>query len=120
MKKQTILKAFVHALNGMRYFFLHERNGKLQLCAATAVVALGFGLRVSATDWLALLLCIALVLSLEMLNSALEKLCDLVQEEFHPVIKTVKDVAAAAVLFACLIAAIIGCIIFLPKMFHAS
>jgi len=118
MKQQTILKAFINAFNGMKYFFLHERNGKIQLCVAAAVVALAVGLGVSTTDWIALLVCIAMVLSLEMLNSALEKLSNLVQEDYHPVIKTVKDVAASAVLFASLIAAIIGCIIFLPKIIH--
>ncbi len=115
-KQQTIVKALGNAFNGMCYFFLHERNGKIQLCVAAAVVALAVGLGVSATDWMALLLCIAMVLGLEMLNSALEKLCDLVQEDFHPVIKTVKDVAAAAVLFASLVAIVIGCIVFLPKI----
>lgn len=116
MKQQTIVKAFINAFNGMKYFFLHERNGKIQLCAAAAVVVLAVGLGVSATDWIALLFCIAMVLGLEMVNSALEKLCDLVQEEYHPVIKTVKDVAAAAVLFASIVAAIIGCIVFVPKI----
>ncbi len=118
MSGQTIPKAFTNAFNGMKYFFLHERNGKIQLCVAAAVVGLAVGLGVSATDWIALLVCIAMVLSMEMLNSALEKLSDLVQEDYHPVIKTVKDVAAAAVLFASFIAAIIGCIIFLPKIVH--
>lgn len=117
-KQQSILKALGNAFNGMRYFFLHERNGKIQLCVAAAVVGLAVGLGVSTTDWIALLLCIAMVLSLEMLNSALEKLCDLVQEDFHPIIKIVKDVAAAAVLVASIMAIAIGCIVFVPKIFH--
>jgi diacylglycerol kinase len=114
--KQTIVRAFINAFNGMKYFFLHERNGKIQLCAAAAVVALAVGLGVSTTDWIALLICIAMVLGLEMMNSALEKLSDLVQEDYHPVIKNVKDVSASAVLFASIIAAIIGCIVFIPKI----
>lgn len=116
MKQQPILKAFINAFNGMKYFFLHERNGKIQLCIAATVVVLAIGLGVSTTDWIALLICIAMVLSMEMLNSALEKLSDLVKKDYHPVIKTVKDMAASAVLFVSLIAAIIGCMIFLPKI----
>ena len=116
MKQQTIVKAFINAFTGMKYFFLHQRNGKIQLCAAAAVVALAVGLGVSTTDWIALLGCIAMVLGLEMVNSALEKLSDLVQEDYHPVIKIVKDVSAAAVLFVSIIAAIIGCLVFLPKI----
>jgi undecaprenol kinase/diacylglycerol kinase (ATP) len=113
---QSLAKAFVHAFNGMRYFFLHERNGKLQLSVAALVVLLSVGVGISAAEWIAVLLCIGIVLSLEMLNSALEKLCDVVQEEYHPVIKIIKDVAAAAVLWSSLISAVIGLIIFLPKI----
>ncbi|MFL9481375.1 diacylglycerol kinase family protein [Chitinophagaceae bacterium LWZ2-11] len=114
---QTFLKAFANALNGMRYFFLHERNGKIQISIAiiTVVAAIGFG--VTVAEWSVILFCIAAVISLEMLNSALEKLCDLVQEEYHPVIKIVKDVAAGAVLWAAIISAVIGLIIFLPKIY---
>ena len=119
MKKnntQTFLKSFVHAFNGMKYFFLHERNGKVQLCMAVLAVALGAGFGLTPAEWTAVLLCIALVPGLEMLNSVVEKLCDLVQEEFNPKIKIVKDVAAGAVLWVSIISAIIGCIIFIPKI----
>ncbi|MBC7587491.1 MAG: diacylglycerol kinase, partial [Chitinophagaceae bacterium] len=53
MKQQPILKAFINAFNGMKYFFLHERNGKIQLCIAATVVVLAIGLGVSTTDWMA-------------------------------------------------------------------
>jgi diacylglycerol kinase len=115
-QQQTFLQSVKHALNGMTYFFLHERNGKLQLCIAITVVAIAVGLGVSATEWLILLLCFALVMGAEMVNSAIERLCDVVQEEYHPVIKIVKDVAAGAVLFISIVAVIIGCIIFLHKI----
>jgi diacylglycerol kinase len=117
-RKQTILKAFSNAFNGLGYFFLLERNAKVQLAFATIVVVLAVGFGVSTTQWIAVLLCIAMVLCLEMVNTALEKICDVVQEEYHPVIKIVKDVAAGAVLLACIVATIIGGIIFLPKIFN--
>jgi len=116
MKQQKILAAFKNAFEGLWYFFLHERNGKIQLCAAILVIVLAICLGVSVTEWLALLLCIGAVLSLEMVNSAIEKLCDLVHKEYHPVIKIIKDVSAAAVLFASIISIAIACFIFLPKM----
>jgi len=116
MKQQKIFSAFKNAFAGLWYFFLHERNGKIQLCAAVFVIVLAICLGVTVTEWLALLLCIGAVLSLEMVNSAIEKLCDLVQEDYHPVIKIVKDVAAGAVLFAAIISIAIACFVFLPKM----
>lgn len=117
MKPQSILAAFVNSINGLRYFLLTERNGKIQAGAAIVVIAFGAVLHISATEWMAVLLCIGAVLSLEMLNSAIEKLCDMVHKEFHPVIKIVKDVAAGAVLFASIISVVIACFIFLPKLF---
>ncbi len=100
----------------MRYFFLYERNGKVQLCIAVLVTVLGFGFGVSVAEWMALLLCMALVLCLEMVNSAIEQLCNVVQEDHHPVIKIVKDIAAGAVLFASIITAIVGIVVFYSRI----
>src|SRR5689334_7573665 len=116
MKRQKIAAAFKNAFEGLWYFFLHERNGQIQHCAAILVIVLAVCLGVSVTEWLALLLCIGAVLSLEMINSAVEKLCDQVHKEYQTVIKIIKDVSAAAVLFASIISVVIACLIFLPKM----
>jgi undecaprenol kinase/diacylglycerol kinase (ATP) len=96
-KNHTLPKAFYHAFKGLQNFFFRERNGKIQLVIGVVTVGAGFILHISPMEWVAILVCIALVLSLEMLNSAVEKLCDLVHRDFHPVIKIVKDVSAAAV-----------------------
>lgn len=115
MKSQPLSKAFVHAFRGMEYFFTHDRNGRIHLLAAVVVSATGYYAAISATEWAILLLCMAMVISFEMLNHALEKLCDLVHSEHHPLIKTAKDVAAAAVLWSALISALVGLFIFIPK-----
>ena len=73
-------------------------------------------LKVDTIEWTILILCMILVLSLEMINSAIEKICDLIQPNQHPQIKIIKDVAAGAVLLASIGAAIIGAIILLPKL----
>ena len=116
MKQQNIFSSFVNAFNGLRHFFVHERNGRIQSCAAVVAICVAAWLHVSATEWLVLLLCIGAVLCLEMLNSAIEKLCDLVHKNYHPVIKIIKDVAAGAVLLASVVSVIIALIIFLPKI----
>lgn len=114
--KHSLLRAFHCAFKGLQNFFFRERNGKIQLLIACFTVAAAFAFHISSLEWIAILLCIGAVLALEMLNSSIEKLCDLVHKDFHPTIKTVKDVSAAAVLWASVISAVIGCIIFIPKI----
>jgi undecaprenol kinase/diacylglycerol kinase (ATP) len=116
--KQKTAKSFVNAFAGLGYFFRSERNGRIQTVLGILTVTLAAFFRVSLTEWIFLLLCIGAVLSLEMLNSALEKLCDLVQPDLHPQIKIIKDVAAGAVLWASGISALTGALIFLPKIWH--
>ena len=113
---RSFLKGFVYAFNGLVVFFRNERNGKVQLLVAALVVAAGFWLHISAAEWMTVLACIAAVLSLEMLNSAIEKLCNLVQPGFHPAVRVIKDISAGAVLWVAIFSTIIGAIIFLPKI----
>lgn len=115
-KKHSVAQAFYYAFRGLQNFFFRERNGKIQLVIGCITVITAFLLRISSFEWLVILLCIGLVLSLEMINSAIEKLCDLIQQDFHPVIKIVKDVSAASVLWSSIISAVIGCIILIPKI----
>ncbi len=115
-KNHSFFSAIKHAFRGLRYFFSYERNGKIQAGIAVIVIITAILLKVSTLEWLILLLCIGAVLSLEAINSALEKLCDLIQPGFHPVIKIIKDISAAAVLISSVISAIVGTIIFLPKL----
>ena len=114
MKK--LINRFGFALNGWRLFFKTEQNGQIQATIAVLAVAAGFFFRISTIEWMLLLLCIALVLGLEMINSVIEKLADHVHPQIHPQIKWVKDAAAGAVLLAAVVSAVVGCIIFLPKL----
>ena len=116
--RQPLIKTFINAFNGIKYFFKTERNGKIQAAVSIIIVVAGLYLHLSAFEWIITFLCIGVVLTLEMLNSALEYLCNLVHSEYHPLIKIIKDVAAGAVLFASIISSVIGLIIFLPKIFY--
>ena len=115
-KEQKFFKAFAHAWKGIEHFFQHDRNGRIHLGAALASIFAGFIFKISAIEWVVILMCIALVVAFEMLNAAIEKLCDVVHKEFHPAIKVIKDVSAGAVLWVSIISAIIGAIIFIPKI----
>ena len=105
-----------HALQGINTLLGEQHNARIHLVIALAVVAAGFVLKIDRGEWLIIVLLIGWVLSMEAFNSALEYLCDLVNRDEHPLIGKAKDVAAAAVLFSALSAAVIGLLIFLPRL----
>ena len=111
-----VIKSFGWAFNGLKDCILHEKNFRIQYVIALLVIIVGLFFSLSATEWMVLLLCFAVVLSFEIINSAIEKLCDLVCPQFNLTIKKVKDMSASAVFFSAIISFIIGCIIFLPKI----
>lgn len=112
------MQSFVHAFNGLKLLFKEENNAKIHVAAAVLAVALGFILGISTAEWLSVLLCIALVVSLELVNSAIENLCDFVHPKKDMRIKNIKDLAAGAVLWSAILAFIIGAIIFVPKLWQ--
>lgn len=113
MRKNTFLKAFQYAWRGIVYCFKNERNIKIHFLVALIVLLSAVYLRISAVEWCILFLTIALVITLEMVNTAVEKTVDLFTEEYHPLAEIAKNVAAGAVFFAALNAVIIGAVIFL-------
>ncbi len=109
------IKAFKHAIDGIVFFFKNETHAKIHLLAFISVMVLSFYFAIKSSEWLAILLVSALVICLEMLNSAIENLTDLASPEINPLAKKAKDLAAGSVLFSSCIAIIIGLIIFIPK-----
>jgi len=112
-------RSFVFAWSGIVRFFRAEHNAWIHLGATLVVVMLACVLRVSRMEAVALVLAMALVWLTEMLNTAVEKIMDHLSPGIHPQVKTIKDVAAGAVLVAAVAAAITGAIIFLPKIVAA-
>lgn len=104
--------AILNGISGLAQAFKNEVHLKLFLFIAFLVIILAAYFRVSKFEWVALLLCICMVLSLELFNSAIEKLCDKVMPQINPKIKYIKDVMAGSVLLACIFAACVGLIIF--------
>ena len=117
MSKNPLLQSFKFAFQGL-VFAWKERNFKLHIASTLAVLTLGFCCQVTSLEWILLLLCIAGVLSLELLNTALEKLVDLVSPSKHPLAGMAKDLSAAAVLVFSIASAIVGLIIFYPYFFN--
>lgn len=108
------LKSFHFAAKGIRTLFASERNFKIQATIALQVVILGFIFHLTPTEWALAVLAIGLVLVAEALNTAIEKLADMVHPEQHPGIGVVKDLAAAGALMAAVAAGVIGTLVFLP------
>ncbi|WP_108822432.1 diacylglycerol kinase family protein [Dysgonomonas sp. Marseille-P4361] len=110
------LRSFKYAINGLKILFKKEHNARIHLVISLLVVISGFVFNISNIEWLAILILIGFVISLEAINSAIETLSDFVSPHKNNMIKAVKDLSAGAVLIASIIAVICGCIIFLPKI----
>jgi diacylglycerol kinase len=117
MSKQSFYYSLCDALDGIRHFVFTERNAKIQLAVTLAIIILAATLRISITEWLIILLCIGAVISCELMNTAIETLCNTLHPQRSTSIKHVKHLSAGAVLCIAIIASIIGCIILLPKLF---
>jgi diacylglycerol kinase len=113
--RQRIL-SFKWAIKGIFNLFSTHPNAQIHLLAAIIVIPLSFFLQISITEGCIVALCIALVLSMEALNSAIEYLADKVSAEEDELIGKAKDISAAAVLISALAAAIVGGLIFIPKI----
>ena len=117
MAKNPLGRSFLFAFRGLALAG-GERNFRLHLVSASVVVFLGFYAGVSRSEWIWLLLCTGGVISLELVNTALEKLTDLASPGLHPLAGAAKDLAAAAVLVFSIASAIIGALIFIPYFFN--
>ena len=119
-KKQKGIKKFINSfsypIKGLRYAYKNEQNLAVDVGIALLVVIFGFLFRINKYEWAILVLTIGLVISCELINTAIEPVVDLVTEEYHPLAKVAKDTSAAAVLVFALVAIVVGLIIFVPKI----
>ncbi len=110
------IRSFGYAFNGLKTVWQEEHNFRIHLVATVLVIIVSFLLRISHTEWIAIIFSIGFVLVCELLNTALEHLADFVCQDKNPNIKRIKDIAAAAVMLSSLTALLIGLIIFIPKL----
>lgn len=110
------LKSFKFAFKGFQYFIATQHNAWIHFIAFIVVVIAGFYFKLSEIEWCAILIVSGLVIVAEIVNTAIEKLADFVSPENNKDIGIVKDLGAAAVLFAAIIAVIVGILIFGSKI----
>jgi len=106
------IKSLGHALNGLRLLFGCGPNMRIMLTAVVLVTAAGLYFEVTEIEWALIILCCALVLGIEILNTAIERLADRLHRERDPEIGRIKDLGAAASLVASIAAALVGVLIF--------
>ena len=116
---RSLLSSFKFALAGLRALFVHEHNARIHGLIAGAVIVLGLWLGIQSSEWAILILAMAVVFCAEAANTALEALADAVHPERHPMIARAKDVAAAGVLIAAVLAAAVGLLILGPPLWQA-
>lgn len=112
------MKRFLQALKwawlGIWQALKEERHMKIHFCIATLVIVAGIYFSILPWQWVALLLTIGMVVVSEMINTAIERVVDLVTAEYHPLAAAAKNIAAGSVLLAAILSMVIGMIIFLP------
>ncbi len=110
------IKSFRYAFNGLRILLKEEHNFRIHLFALIVVLVTGYCVNLSTLEWGALVLAMGLVITAEIINTVLENMSDLIAPEKNPVIKKIKDIAAAGVLVSAITALLVGILIFLPKL----
>lgn len=113
---RKMISSFRFAGQGFRSLFLDEPNARIHLIAVLVVALGGWYFQIRTWEWVSVILCFALVISMELINTAIENMADFVSPEYDKRIGKIKDQAAAAVLFSAMMAFIVGLIIFAPKV----
>lgn len=120
MNLSKLLRSFVIGALGLAHAIRAEQNMRLHCVATLGVIVAGFVLALAVWEWIIIVLCIGLVISAECMNTALERLADRVSRETDPLIKQAKDCGSAAVLVLAFTAAVVGGMIFVPKLCAAA
>lgn len=114
-KKKSI--GFSYAINGLKEVVKSERNFRLHLLSTILVTIMGLLYKISYLEWIAVVIVVGMVITAEILNTAIEEIINYVQPDIHPAAKKIKDLAAAGVFMTAITALIVGIIIFIPKVF---
>ncbi|CAZ98748.1 diacylglycerol kinase family protein [Zobellia galactanivorans] len=111
------IKSVGFALRGALLLIRTEASIKIQVCLAIAVTIAGFYFNISPTEWMFQIFAVSLVVGIEGANTAIEKICDFIHPDFDKRIGFIKDISAGAVMLVSIGAIVIGCIIYIPKIF---
>ena len=114
---KRLLKSFKYAQKGFIKTWREEQNLQIQSMVATLILFLSYYLGLNRMEWIVIILLIGLVMLMELANSAVERIADVLKPRINSYVKEIKDISAAAVMFSSLIAVIVGIMIFWPYFF---
>jgi diacylglycerol kinase len=114
--RATFLRSFIYAFAGVRYAVRTQRNARVHLAIAILAIGAGLWLHINPIEWALVFVAITGVFIAEMFNTVAEACVDLATQEFHPLAKVAKDVAAGTVLLNALLSIIIGLFVFGPHL----
>jgi diacylglycerol kinase len=115
--RAAFLQSFVYAFAGLRYAVRTQRNARIHLVIALLAIGMGLWLGISPIEWALVFVAITGVFIAEMLNTVVEACVDLATQQYHPLAKVAKDVAAGTVLLNAILSIIIGLFVFGPHLF---
>ena len=107
-------RSFSYSIEGLKYAYKYEQSMMIHVIATILVISANIFFQVTGIEWLITILAIGMVLSAELFNTAIEAVVDLVTLEIHPLAKIAKDCGSAATFVLAIMAAIIGCVIYIP------
>lgn len=116
MKSNNLISSFKYAMQGILRAFKTERNLKIHASMMMIVLILGIIFKIAVWEWITCIILFALVIGAELLNTSIEEMVNLLSPEIRVHAKYAKDIAAGAVLIFAIASAIVGAIIFIPKI----
>ena len=114
---KKLLNSFKYAFRGIKFVFLEEQNMKIHVLISVVVIVTGLIMKLSCMEWIAVVICIGMVFTAEIFNTAIENIVDFISPNVHPLAGKIKDISAAAVIICAVVSVVVGSFIFLPKFF---
>ncbi len=112
---KRFLKSFKYSLDGLKYAYKNEQSMLVHLIVTIIAITLGILFKISNFEWIITIFLLSVTASLELLNTAIEAVCDMVTLEYNKLAKVAKDTASASVFFTSMLGAVSGLIIYVPK-----
>ena len=116
-KRKKLINSFKYAFSGIASAFKTERNMKIHVLAVVLVTLAGFLFKISKMEWIICIILFGMVISLELVNTAIETTVDIAMPERNEKAKLAKDISAGAVLVCAFVSVIVGLMIFVPKIY---
>ncbi len=113
---KRFVKSFGYSIDGLKYAYKYEQSMLIHVIATIFAIIMGLICHISISEWALIAVAIGIVLAAELINTAIEAVVDLVTLEIHPLAKIAKDCGSAATFVLSIVAAIIGCLVYIPHL----